>query len=73
MAQLQADESLMQRIVSATQLGWSPPVPEAQWPESLDWQGHTYRKDHLTVAADGEVQCGEYVGDEDRWVIVWNG
>lgn len=67
-----SEESLERMTVAATVLGWHAPVPEAHWPERFDRGGKTYVKDHLTVARDGEVQCGEYVTEKGEWLIVYN-
>jgi len=68
-----SEESLEKMTVAATVLGWKVPLPEAEWPETFERHGKTWRKDHLTVAQKiGEVQCGEYSDGNGEWLIVFN-
>lgn len=53
--------------IAASVLGWA-----VEWPSTFDRDGKTYVRDHLTVAANGDVQCGEYVTDDGEWLIVYN-
>jgi len=67
-----SEKRLDQMIVAASALGWSPPVPEALWPETFERDGRTWTKESLTVAERiNEVQCGEYCSGDD-WLIVYN-
>lgn len=67
------EEGLDTLTVAASKLGWTVPLPEAEWPESFERDGKTWRKDRLTVAEKiQEVQCGEYTAGVDQWLIVFN-
>lgn len=63
--------NLESMTVAASVLGWTVPVPVELWPETFKTDLHVWRKDHLTVAENGEVQTGEYRDGED-WLIVFN-
>jgi hypothetical protein len=66
------DDSLLKMTVAATVLGWKVPVAEPDWPESFERDGQTWQKDHMTVAANGEVQCAEYTAGDGEWVIIYD-
>lgn len=63
-----SDESLEKMTVAASTLGWTNP---AEWPETFQTDFHTWKREHITTAADGEVQCAEYQ-DGVEWLIVYN-
>lgn len=67
-----SDERLEQLTVAATVLGWTVPMPQDDWPIMFDRDGKTWTKDHMTCAADGEVQCAEYTAEDGDWLIVYN-
>jgi hypothetical protein len=68
----QKDETLDTMIVAAVVLEWAVPLPSEHWPETFDRDGKSWRKDHLTCARNGEVQCGEYTASDGKWLIVYN-
>ena len=60
-----------QHVIPASALEWAVPVQE--WPSTVEWEGQTWRLDHLTTAQrTGEVQCGEYAATGDQWLIIYN-
>lgn len=66
------EQTLESMTVPVTMLGLHAPVAAEHWPTSFKRRGKTYTKDHLTVAANGDVQCGEYVAEDGDWLIVYN-
>jgi hypothetical protein len=70
-AMLVDENSVENMTVAATVLVWPVPMPEAAWPESFDRDGKTWQMDHMTVAANGEVQWAEYTAS-GKWLIVYN-
>jgi hypothetical protein len=57
-------------MIAATELGWTAPVAEANWPKTFDRDGTAWVQDHLTVTEHGEVMTGEYAAGDDQWLIV---
>jgi hypothetical protein len=46
-------------------------IPEGEWPETVEYNGKTWRKEKETKAADGEVQFVDYTDEAGRWLIVY--
>jgi hypothetical protein len=68
----QKNETLDRMIVAPVVLEWAVRLPSEYWPETFDRDGKTWRKEHLTCAGNGEVQCGEYMAGDGECLIVCN-
>jgi hypothetical protein len=64
------NDDLLKMTASASTLGWKTPVEPDEWPESFERDGQTWRKDHMTVAANGDVQCVAYTAGDGEWLII---
>jgi len=66
------NDDLLKMTVAASKFGWTVPVAEAEWPQTLIHDDTEWTKDEMTLAGNGEVQCVNYTDGKENWLVVWN-
>lgn len=61
------DRSLTEMIADAAALG----IPEGEWPETVEYNGKTWRKEREIKAADGDILCVEYSDSHGKWLVIY--